>query len=888
MKLSLFGIVSLSLLFICAGCGGGGTSDSCNLDDDCPRYAICIHGECQKTACMEDDDCVGTLICVYSYCAKPECNYDDDCQAKEHCDQNRCEPGQCRQDSDCDQEFHCEAYECVSDICYSDSDCLETEICVDGVCELVIECVKDQDCPQWQVCYFGDCIPSCFSTMDCEETYLCQNGHCYQWCIDDDSCYDNRTICENGVCIPAECMQDQDCEGQQERCIERRCIEIIPCETDQDCGSNFVCLANICVELPICVIDDHCKDSCSTIACVCRDEHCHPVETCNNEEECGADFDCIGGVCVEHYCRGPAECEQSEECVFGICQSNTNPSAVVQVVVLSKGGPIKPAQEIQIHALALDINGEDVPAVTIDWSSTHPLVAGVDDVGLLTGGNQVGSTQVTAQVQGSSIISDPVTFSLVNEVAQGTLRVIVIDFFSRQPVADATVRLEYNQTSQEAQTDAVGQAAFDDPEMPADLHVFSSSHDYVSVFRTTAKDLLVPISPRSGLGQAGGMTGKMVLPGGNNTTLGLAGCSLSGNLARFSYAQIMGEFFGVAINIGSEVIRVLVNSQVVINYSYLGFPLSVKDTFYSLGNEGHRTVWAFGGGLDSTKIASLFDTTDTDEILLALLPYFSTFEHALVPMFEVVLMPRVQDIDDINGDQSTEDIRPDWASFDYFDLEPTVPLVMGTMVTPPLTPHFGGLPIRTTLISVNSLTEWGLTPLGLNSSEAFDGIVAPTLVKAAPVYGGLQHGAYVVLAIALPKGTTIFIPNDMAMVAYGSKDLPIEVSFDSDFLAFPEDAQYNSEQRQMTATAIDQATLYLGTHIGTQGTWEVYLPATGPVDYVLPSVPNGMDDLSTSHSFILSPIKLKPGISFTDLLSFNGQDLDRINHLILAATRFQL
>jgi hypothetical protein len=888
LKQHLFGIVSLSILFICAGCGGGGTSESCSQDGDCQRYAICVHGECQKTACQEDDDCVGTLICVYSYCAKPECTYDDDCPPKEHCQDYRCETGQCRHDNDCEQDYHCEAYECVSDICYSDSDCLDTEICVDGVCELEFECDQDQDCPQWEVCFFGACIPSCFSTMDCDDQYICQNGHCYQWCTVDDSCFDNRTICENGVCIPAECRLDQDCDGQLDSCIERRCIEIIPCENDGDCGPNFVCLNDHCDELPLCLIDDECIDSCSTTACVCRDEHCHPVETCVNQGDCGADFDCINNVCVEHYCRGPAECDQSEACVFGTCQASANPSSVAQLVIQTKGGPIRPGQEVQLHALALDNNGQDVPAVAVDWSSTYPLVAAVDDDGLLTGGNQAATTQVSAQVQGGSIVSVPVTFNLVDDVSDGSLRVTVIDFFTRQPVVDATVRLVFNQTSQEVQTGANGQATFSDPEMPVDVHVFSSLHDYVSVFQTTAEDLLVPVSPRSGVGQAGGMTGKMELPDEYSTTLGLAGCSLSGNLARFSYAQIMGEFFGVTINIVSEVVRVLVNAHVVINYSYLGFPLSVKDTFYSLGNQGHRSVWAFGGGLDSTKIASLFDTTDTDEIVLTLLPYFSTFEHALAPMFEVVLMPKVQDIDDIDGDQNTEDMRPDWASFDYFDLEPAVPLVLGTVITPPTTPDFGGVPIRTTLLSVNSLTDWGLSPLGLNAGEAFDGIVAPTLVKAAPVYGGLQHGDYVVLAIAFPKGTTMFIPNDMAMVAHGCKDLPIEVSFDSDYLAFPEDAQYNSEQRQMTADAIDQATLYLGTHIGWHGTWEVYLPASGPVDYVLPSVPDGMDDLANAHSQILSPIKLKPGLSFTDLMSFNGQDLDRINHLMLAGTRFQL
>jgi len=161
-------------------------------------------------------------------------------------------------------------------------------------------------------------------------------------------------------------------------------------------------------------------------------------------------------------------------------------------------------------------------------------------------------------------------------------------------------------------------------------------------------------------------------------------------------------------------------------------------------------------------------------------------------------------------------------------------------------------------------------------------------MKMAPAYGGLEVGEYAVLVMAVPPSVNNEMPDDVAMVLYVDQNLPTNVSFDYDFLAFPEDAVYTAANRELTASAVAGASMYRSTIQAAEGRWVVYLSGTGTLTYTLPAVPGGMDDLATGEVVTLDPISLSGGLTFEDLVTFNGEDLDKLNSLSLAFTHHQL
>jgi len=75
---------------------------------------------------------------------------------------------------------------------------------------------------------------------------------------------------------------------------------------------------------------------------------------------------------------------------------------------------------------------------------------------------------------------------------------------------------------------------------------------------------------------------------------------------------------------------------------------------------------------------------------------------------------------------------------------------------------------------------------------------------------------------------------------------------------------------------------------GSMGKWEIYLSNADVLSYTLPEIPAGMDDLAGGDVATLDPIALESGTTFEDLITFNGDDLDQINRLATAFTRYEL
>lgn len=903
-----------------AGCSdGGGSYQPCSTDADCDPGFVCEAGECREApGCTGDEDCKGDRVCVDGICQQPEeeCAVDDDCPDKHKCEAGQCVEVDCRVDADCPDNHHCDDYQCVADECITDADCgadeecvdgtcqpcqvetctgdgdcREDELCLDGECQQPPACEDDLECPEGTVCEHGRCARPCTSDDDCGQFHVCRDGHCLQQCISDASCQEPGTICEDNVCVPAECLSDEDCTEELTRCVAGRCESYTPCETDEDCGDpNWVCIDNICEELPTCAIDADCTgDKCAEPPCVCKDGHCHPATTCTGEEDCLPDEDCVGGWCVPHVCRGPDDCEAGQVCVGGVCTDPGDPGTVTEIVIVTPGGPIYQGQQIQLQAMALTANGQEVAGVSFTWDSSEPARASVDTAGLLTGGDEAGDTLVTASVDGSSATSDPVIFTNILELPADTLRVTVVSRGDRTPVEDATVMLVTSGDPQSLQTGANGTATFTDPQEMVDVHVFSAGHDYVSIVGTSALDLLVPVPPRSDPGRQGGFTGQMTFPGTGSVELGLAGASIGGNLVDLNFGRLLGEIFTVTVTTPMGSFDLSLPAQMVMGANYQGMPFEIKESYYVVGRTGLRTAWGLGGNLDMSVLYEIAGGGGSaGEILIGLLPYFAVFDHGLRPTVELFPMPRVEDTDDIDGDGDTAEMRPDWANFADVDITPDQGQDMALEVTPPQLPTHADQPVTVAVFIAGAYTELGLTPLGLTAAEDSGSGIEPLRMKLAPAYGGLETGRYAVAVLGIPTTGGAEIPTDVAMVLHMDSYLPTDLTFASEFLAFPEDATWTPDDRMMVAGGIQGATLFRSTIRGELGTWEVYLANhADTVSYTLPAPPDGMDDLAAGGTVTMDPVALIEGLGFDDLVEANGDDLDKLNVIMTACSRFE-
>jgi hypothetical protein len=860
-------ILGIALL-VCTTCATYTLYPPCDSDADCEEGSVCVEGECRPLeTCATDADCAEDQKCIDQACTDCHCQTDADCPLDEYCY----------------QECVCREREEVP--CESDGDCADDELCMDSVCVPVPPCTDDGDCPAGLICDGGVCVRPCETDEDCGMFHLCVEGHCLQQCFGDALCFEPGTICENNLCVPAECTQDSDCVGETGdhiRCRNGRCEPYTPCETDADCGDpNFICVDGACEELPTCSFDNNCGPEET-----CIDGHCHPAPTCSSEDDCPPDRDCIGGLCLPHACRGPDDCTGDQVCVAGECIDPSDPDAVYSVIILTPGGPIRSGQQIQLTAMALNQAGNEVPGIAFDWESSEPVRAAVDADGLLTGGSEAGSTQVTATARGSSRTSRPVSFINILNPGAATLRVVVVWAAGRTPVEGATVVLEWDAGSLSLVTDADGTAVFPAPDGAAAVHVFSEYHDYVSVFSTASRDLLIPLDERTDGTKAGGFVGQMTVTGTGMLSLGLAGLSIAGDLVDLDFGKLLGQTFNVTVDLMGYSITLPLPAQMTLGASFQDIPITIKNSYHVLGQRGLRTAWALGGTLDLSVFADLIGGGSITDVLSLLLPMFSLLNHGLLSTFDVFPLPLVPDADDIDGDSDITELRPDWDNFRDVDLAPVQPQNLSVQVTPPALP--AGTGIQNAIYIAGGLSVLGFTPLGLTGQGADAGGLPALIMKMAPAYGGLEIGGYAVLVIGYPSAAGAIMPSNLAGVIHTSATLPKNVTFESNFLAFPQDAYYDTGSRTLASSTVAGATLFRSTLQSPQGRWKVYLPPADPVTYTLPLPPDGYPDLASGATVTLDPITLESGTLFEDLITFNGDDLDHINQLAVAFSRFEL
>ncbi len=882
-------LVAAFLFLLPAGCVEYALHSPCDTNKDCEADQFCYAGLCHdKLPCDTDDDCDAGQVCTDGLCLPPGCVKDSDCPETQRCIDDTCIQCSCVTDDDCPQGTVCKD-SCICTEpevtpCASDMDCPIDQWCVDSECVDRQSCNTDDDCPGSMVCNNNFCFDGCASDSDCPPLTKCLDGRCRQNCFTDANCLVQGQICENGTCVDAQCVNDSDCEGENVRCTNGRCEAYTPCEHDPDCNDpEWTCIDGICEELPLCAIDAQCaQDE------ICLNGHCHTAQGCANENDCDEQHDCVGGLCVPHVCRGADDCPPDMVCTGGQCVEKGNPAMVYEVVILTPGGPIAQGQSIHLHALALTQSGNSVPGISFDWVSSDPTHADVDSAGLLTGGNEAGDTKIRATAHGTDRTSRPVTFTNMLSVPLDSMRITAVSAMNRKPTQDALVLVQTGTELLQDSTDQDGTVTFPVQECPVDIHVFSQGHDAVSVVGTCSVDILIPLPPKSTTMKAGGFVGQMEFQDTAPVSLGLAGLSVGGDILDLSFASLMGSVFRVPVQFGTYSFDLPLPAQLVLGLSFQGIPIEIKPGYNVLGKAGLRSAWAFGGNLDMAAMGALTGGSSIGDVIANLLPYFAMLDHGIRPVQDVRAIPMVQDEDDVDRDGDTQEMRPDWDSFPDVDLAPSQAQTMALQVSSPTAPLRDGQAVGTALVVAGAMGETGFTPLGLTSISA-NGQDFPDLrMKMAPAHGGLEVWNYAVALMAIPGTNSNGVTSELSAVLHVSQNMPSDVSFEQGFLGFAEDAVFHRPTRTLLASGVSGAEIMRLRLDGPGGGWTVWLASADLVELNLPATPDGFDDPVPDAKITLDAIRLKQGMGFEDLVSFDGQDLDNLSELTTAYSKTEL
>lgn len=885
--------------------GDGGVAP-CASDDACMEGQYCASGACAAcpaSTCSADPDCplgstceadpAAPSACAVQLCVVATCADDADCPEGALCLEGACGPAPaCDDEVPCPEDLVCVEGACArpEDLtCADDEDCPEGTICVLDQCQAPVPCADSAECPGDLVCIQEVCRAPCTQDSDCGSGLMwsCDtgSGECIQRCLNDNMCPAGQ-FCQGGLCRDAECERDEDC-GAADRICEGadagrgRCVDVILCGAAGECPVGYVCdgATGRCEALPGCRTDRDCDED-----AYCEDGFCVPTQACT-AQSCPSGFECVGAVCVPAVCRSDADCPTpGEVCVGGACQAAPSTEFVTQVRIITPAGFVRPGTTYAFTALALDQAGRVVPGVTFEWTSSSTVVATIDARGVATGGPTAGVTQIRARVQSGigPVESSPVRLTNLGPEVMQQIRVTVVRQDSGLPVAGAQVDL-HSPGTQSAVTDASGVATFTQtgPAQAYSVTAAHPDHDWVTVLGASTPDLRLELPPLSRTDRAAGAKGTVDL--GQVTTQGalslsLSGASLASPLFGSEPAQVFGgDIFNVQVPMLGNVPLPAGNT---VRVEFMGFPLTLKDTYYARAQPGLRALWSFGGKIDLGN--SGLGLGDLQNLLAALLPFYQRFEHTVDPVVPMLAVPTVVDTNDVNGNGDASEQVPDWSSFPSRTLTPRQAQNLRFSLTVDNLPFVSGGNANTLVVmSGVILPGVGFVPLGLDgqSDGQGTGIVQTFVTKMAPRHGGLEAGTYGVMvsAIRLDMGG---LPGPGSVRLYTSDHLPTAVDLSDGWLDSPVDATWAATPRQATLPANPGTDLYHLTFAGPDGTWHVYAPAAaGATTVDLPPAPTGLTDRAAGAAITVDAVDLATGVdpaTLFDAAAPGAVGLDRV------------
>ncbi len=570
------------------------------------------------------------------------------------------------------------------------------------------------------------------------------------------------------------------------------------CESARDCGQGAICdkeadndgiptaddEIGVCIQV-LCLSDADCEDPINE-KCDPRRGLCIPRNLC----ESGLDGDCPndGDRCI--YVGG-----------LPICKA---PDAAPECTLSPSQGYVSAGSTLQIEGVGNDASGKLIPQTTFTWATGGGTI---DANGVLTAPTAAGDVTVTATANGGATCTSIVT--VYGAVPNGDLRVVVIDQATREPLAGVKVAAKFGATSPENVTGADGSFTFAGGTAADAVSIFPDNNQWHTIINPP-DDVIIYTSPTpAAAAEVDGVKGTFDFSAVHtigDIKLGLAGTAINAAITDLNFGTIIGESIDTRIDIAGITAE---GGQVVPLPEGLVIGLGdnlFKRTYSSINDKaGPSVAWALAGQIRLSEVGPIISEVagDTDninagKILAAVLPFFATFDHAVVtgldfdpaarqandPNFdEVVLKPDTLISLSAELDMPKLPCAPGGFSASGCDVDLFEVVVAGvgdaadvsTIETACPSPLPGGTTCEAVssyatgavIISGSVIPGVGLVPLGLSAGlddvsaagNNFDGVVeqsgdsAPAagklLLDFAPPHDGIEGNRYLTVAIAL-------------------------------------------------------------------------------------------------------------------------------------------
>lgn len=721
---------------------------------------------------------------------------------------------------------------------------------------------------------------------------------------ENESCDEQNKCCDQYTCIDGKCVS---CLKEGEDCFEDN--ECCQSPNPQWCNDNGKC-ARCELEGGSCENDlDCCPVPKGQKPLICKsDKKCGPM--CQSDKDCEAEnkvCDLVSGECVSPACSSDEECAP-KKCVAGKCDDFSETPD--KCAITSKVSTIYKGQKIQLYAIAYKGN-TIIPWQTFTWNSSAPASVAVDANGVITGGDTEGVAKISAKV-GDIDCENTLSVKNLLPTDSNNVRVVVLDQKTGKPVADAAVVIG---DKSPAITDATGKVEVVSP--PADVHIFHADYAYVSVIGANKSDYVIYLPPKADINKAGGFKGKFDFSQlkYHSIELGIAGCSVAGDLLNFDLNTIVGEMLAESIVLTEptpvdECIEL--PSGLVVTAKKYGIEDLIPKNYRVACEGGYRSAWGLGGGLSDSEITALIsllspiissgDELNIGQLLASILPLFNKFSHGSASALKVDLIPT---IDTPYGEGKCKDKKisdkpkiPDFDKFPTINMTLTMKLLLKTVFDMPTLPkirnaYFGGV------IGLGAIyiPEMGVVPMGLTAGTDTDDpkvpgdgkINVPTknpdnltegqlMLRMAPAYNGFETNSYVFAFLAIDfnnfGGGT-----ENAITAIIKMTNKVEKSYNltsSQFLGFPEggDGSYfDRTNKKIKTQPVNGATFYryaLETDNGNG--WFIYLAADkAGSEFTIPDIPSGFGALKSDSGLTIHSIKLIDGYKFEDIVMAGGK-----------------
>ena len=559
------------------------------------------------------------------------------------------------------------------------------------------------------------------------------------------------------------------------------------------------------------------------------DRDCGTGSICEKTED-GDDIpaaDDPEGVCIQVFCRSDADCPEEEKCDLrrGLCVPRNlcdpgaadacpTPGDLCQYVdgrpscapaPAADGCLLTPAVayvgaggQVQFEGVGTGAGGVLVPHTTFTYSA--------DNGGTFAGGTLTAPTAGTVTVTGTTVKGSKTctaTVKVYPTVAALDSRIVVIDQGTRLPLAGVKVAARVAAVDVEGVTGADGSFTFTGGAAATSVSAFPDNHQWHTLVEPPS-DAIIYTAAVQATPVVDGVKGTFDFTDVStrgDIKLGLAGAAINAAITDLNFSTIIGEFVDTPIKIAGITPA---DGQIVGLPEGLVIGLGAEDfkaNYVALTDKkGPSVAWALAGRVQLSKVGPIIQSVtgsanlDFGAILGAVLPFFATFDHAVVTGLD--FDPAVRAAGDANFEnvvikpntlmtQSAEYNMPNLpcapggfnaggCTNDLFLLTtgageaavetivPVCPALTGTDTCVAIPPFTSGAVVLSGVI----VPGQGLVPLGLSAGldvvkkdQVADGIAeqagdnAPAagklLMDYAPPHDGLEGNLYVTVAIAL-------------------------------------------------------------------------------------------------------------------------------------------